>query len=356
MIIKLYYRLRFNLLYNKERRIISKVIRSIGERFWDESIKKYVDSILLRTAPVIEEYKVEPNSPWIRNSKCFDAEFTYEMNDVIVSTFTGVTWLPDGRIMGESYGSLNRLIKSKKFQLDYFGPTIALNQIAIPLATTDGFFHFMFESLPAAMASFEKYPKAKFLVANNSPVYVLDFARLLLDEDPIKIDGAVRVSKLIVSGKTPYSGFVQRAELNRIKTFFEKRCTNEKSELKIYISRIKDKRRCLENETELEKQLISIGFQSFLLQEMAVIDQIKLFQRAKLVIAPHGAGLSNLIWCNAGVRVIEIFPFKPRNDCYARLSINLDLAYEYVVCNASKNSAGLIPIDKVVKLAKCSNQ
>jgi hypothetical protein len=35
--------------------------------------------------------------------------------------------------------------------------------------------------------------------------------------------------------------------------------------------------------------------------------KIQIFNSAEVVIAPHGAGLSNLIFCNPGTKVIEIF-------------------------------------------------
>ena len=55
--------------------------------------------------------------------------------------------------------------------------------------------------------------------------------------------------------------------------------------------------------------------------------QIELFRCARLVIGPHGAGLTNLVFCAPGTRVIE-FPVVPTVlNHYGHLSMALDLEY-----------------------------
>jgi hypothetical protein len=50
------------------------------------------------------------------------------------------------------------------------------------------------------------------------------------------------------------------------------------------------------NETEVESGLKSYGFKTYLLEKMSLREQVILFAQAKIVIAPHGAGLTNLIF------------------------------------------------------------
>jgi capsular polysaccharide biosynthesis protein len=35
-------------------------------------------------------------------------------------------------------------------------------------------------------------------------------------------------------------------------------------------------------------------------------EQIALFSRAKAIVAPHGSGLTNIIFCGSGTKVIEL--------------------------------------------------
>jgi len=50
---------------------------------------------------------------------------------------------------------------------------------------------------------------------------------------------------------------------------------------------------------------------------------------AEAIIAPHGAGLTNLVFCAPGARVVELFP-SLTVDCYYRLSVDLGLEYGFV--------------------------
>ncbi len=56
---------------------------------------------------------------------------------------------------------------------------------------------------------------------------------------------------------------------------------------------------------------------------------MSLFRDAEIVIAPHGGGLANLVFCTPGAKVIELFP--PANiDLYYRLATQLGLNYFFV--------------------------
>lgn len=68
--------------------------------------------------------------------------------------------------------------------------------------------------------------------------------------------------------------------------------------LRLYVARgprASNKRRLL-NEAELFGRLDALGFVFFDPQEHDLATQIATFARAELVVSPHGAGLTNLIW------------------------------------------------------------
>lgn len=74
----------------------------------------------------------------------------------------------------------------------------------------------------------------------------------------------------------------------------------------IYIARRPHDPRYIVNETEILAALQPWKFEKYYLEDLPAREQIKLFQQAEFVIGPHGAGLVNLVFCNAGTRVIEI--------------------------------------------------
>lgn len=53
----------------------------------------------------------------------------------------------------------------------------------------------------------------------------------------------------------------------------------------------------------------------------------KLFSSAKVVIAPHGAGLSNILFCKIDTLILEFLDSKRINLCYSGLAYSLGLKY-----------------------------
>lgn len=75
---------------------------------------------------------------------------------------------------------------------------------------------------------------------------------------------------------------------------------------KIFISR-KGSVRCITNENDLFEKLKPMGFVSYELANMSIIEQIILFAQAKIVVGEHGAGFTNILFCKSGTKIIEVF-------------------------------------------------
>ncbi len=56
-------------------------------------------------------------------------------------------------------------------------------------------------------------------------------------------------------------------------------------------------------------------------------EQIDLFRAARAVIGPHGAGLSNVAFCEPGTILYEFIPEHYTNPCFARLAQATGLHY-----------------------------
>ncbi len=74
---------------------------------------------------------------------------------------------------------------------------------------------------------------------------------------------------------------------------------------RIYISRSKASGRRVINEEKLIELLHQFGFVRYTLEDMSLWEQIQLFSSAEIVIAPHGAGLTNIIFSQKPITVIE---------------------------------------------------
>ncbi len=99
---------------------------------------------------------------------------------------------------------------------------------------------------------------------------------------------------------------------------------------RIFISRADSPRRIAKNEKELSDKLESIGFQTVLLSNLRYKDQINLFHQAKVIVASHGAGLTNIGFCQPRTTIIEIIPKDYHNGCFRFLAIRMKLRHYWV--------------------------
>lgn len=74
----------------------------------------------------------------------------------------------------------------------------------------------------------------------------------------------------------------------------------------IFISRQKALGRRILNEQEVIAALAPLGFVAYTLEEMSFQEQVRLFSQASSVVAPHGAGLANMIFAQ-NLKIIELF-------------------------------------------------
>jgi capsular polysaccharide biosynthesis protein len=99
---------------------------------------------------------------------------------------------------------------------------------------------------------------------------------------------------------------------------------------RIYISRDDAPTRKLLNENEVLDSLAQRGFRKVTLAGMGIGQQQRIFQDTRFIVAPHGGGLTNLVFCKPGTAVVEMFPLAV-NDTYFRLCIEMGIDYYYVL-------------------------
>ena len=98
---------------------------------------------------------------------------------------------------------------------------------------------------------------------------------------------------------------------------------------KIYISRKKALSRRLLNEDEIIEFLVKLGFDIIECESCSLMEQAAIFRKAKHVVAPHGSGLTNIIFCSPGSTVIELFSAGFIVPCYWTIANTCSLNYFY---------------------------
>ena len=100
---------------------------------------------------------------------------------------------------------------------------------------------------------------------------------------------------------------------------------------RIYISRGDRGMRIIVNERELVNVLSGYGFRIVKPERHSVYEQAQIFSSAQVVVAPHGAGLTNLVFCRPGTKVLEILSPQYVNPVYYILSNQMGLHYAYLL-------------------------
>jgi capsular polysaccharide biosynthesis protein len=104
---------------------------------------------------------------------------------------------------------------------------------------------------------------------------------------------------------------------------------------RLYLSREGFKRQVL-NEPEVIDVVTSHGVEIIESIPESVEEQIRLFSSASLVISAHGSGLTNLVWCAPGTRVIELFSRSFVSDVYSSICQILGFRHTYLVDDAKE--------------------
>jgi tetratricopeptide (TPR) repeat protein len=100
---------------------------------------------------------------------------------------------------------------------------------------------------------------------------------------------------------------------------------------RVYITRRTAGNRRIINEDEVVEVLDSLGFVTVTAESMSIAEKISLLSSAKAVVGLSGGGMTNLLFCSPGTKVIEIFPPHLVGAYYYILSSHLGLDYYYLI-------------------------
>jgi len=75
---------------------------------------------------------------------------------------------------------------------------------------------------------------------------------------------------------------------------------------------------------------------------------LEMFSSTTLLVAPHGAGLANMIFLPSNAAVLEIMPNEYQNPCYKRLAISIGLHYSNILGNGTWVTPITVELDQVV--------
>ena len=211
---------------------------------------------------------------------------------------------------------------------------------------SNNYFHWITDVLPRLQ-----------LIQNATPCRTLLIPKHLLASDFVKAslqlfdiqklieisrDQIIRCNNLLVVDTEMATGNYNESSIKSLRALYVTAySTFPKGKIyeRIYISRGKASRRKVINEQEIMPVLNEYGFHVVHMEDYSFEEQIKLIMPAKYIISNHGAGMTNMIFMQAGGSVFELRrEGDTQNNCYFSLSSALSLNYYYQLCRAEPSS------------------
>lgn len=112
----------------------------------------------------------------------------------------------------------------------------------------------------------------------------------------------------------------------------------------IYLSRRDAQRRGVLNEHELLPIREARGVEIHTLDGWTLEEQMQLFLEVGAVVAPHGAGMTNLLWCGNGTRVVEFVPSRWGIPCFKFMCGQLQLRHMAIAVDGPQYGSDRSPV------------
>ncbi|PPT08646.1 TPR repeat [Geitlerinema sp. FC II] len=236
---------------------------------------------------------------------------------------------------GDRHPSQHRIFHEKHLSpIEDFDETIA---ILSPI-NCDNYYHWMVYLLPRLGLIIESKIDLetidRFLIDSfYQPFQKETFQQLEIPKQKVlTVDRSphIRAQKLIVPSIPSDLIAIDRASCQWIKSLFLPRSQELPTpDKRLYIRRKTGQNRRVIEEEQLIEFLEIYGFEAVELENKSIVEQAQLFAAAEAVIAPHGAGLTNVLFCQPGTKIIEILSPNYAHQFYAILSRQCQLDYAY---------------------------
>jgi hypothetical protein len=279
------------------------------------------------------------------------ARFLACLPETCVSGSNGVVVLPDGSFAVEAIYGRNHL----EIDPAYLGPLpsrIAWKEgdyfsLLGKFSNSGNYYHWLHDALLRLHATEPHLPRGvKFLV----PPALRDFQREtlhmlgLVDEQLVPFpDGEVwRCERLWFASLPPSGAEVpdavtwlrERLHAATVTSFAEPR-------RRLYISRSRATHARVVNQSTLTPILEGHGFELVETEGMTVAEQIRLFSQAESIVAPHGAGQTNMLFASTRCKNLELLEPRWASEGHAyvfwTLAETLGQSFSYAVSESVRN-------------------
>lgn len=221
-------------------------------------------------------------------------------------------------------------------------PAEFLEGRTLVLASTGGntYFHWLTDVLPRAqLAAKAGYKSTGFdhILVNgiHAPFQKETLAHLKV---PLAVcrplpshEKAFRLKKAVLPSLPGLPGVVPPETVEFLRRAFPARAKFTRK--RIFVGRKGARHRPCAEEGRIVRELRKKGFVPVECEKLSVREQARIFASAEMVVGAHGAGLTNLVFCRPGTKVIELFGPGYVNPCYRDLCVAAGLEHMAVIGN-----------------------
>ena len=195
------------------------------------------------------------------------------------------------------------------------------------------YYHWILDFLPRLRVAAHRLAHLadapRIAVTADRPAFADDLIRLAGVDPrrvlPIPPDRATRFRRAFVISNFTQYGILQPQGLNLVRSLLPP--PPEPGSALLYVTRRDARYRRVLNEPEVEAELARLGFRTVVPSDLTLQEQMALFSGARLVVGPHGAGLTNLVWTPAGCALLETKPHATALQQFERLAAALGRPY-----------------------------
>lgn len=130
----------------------------------------------------------------------------------------------------------------------------------------------------------------------------------------------VEVEQLLFAEMNAPTGHPSPAAVEWLRKTFLRGLSPLSGSRRLFLSRRDAPQRRVTNEEEIAQRLTVLGFEVMCAGEMSIAEQVEVFRNAQIIIAPHGAALTNMVFAPPGTQIVELFGDNYINGCYWALA------------------------------------
>lgn len=212
---------------------------------------------------------------------------------------------------------------------------------------TRGYYHWMTESLPRALAVKAVAGDVTILLPRSYSSFHGHSLNLLGLRYAYFPSHNVRIPRGYITSCAKHFGTTAPEVLQDLRALLRKAGPQAPHRpRRLYISRRKARGRRVLNEDEILAVLSKFGFVEVVAEDLSFSEQVSLFSHCEYLIGIHGAGLTNMLCMPSGSRVIELLAKKnglvdlrPNtlslryDNCYIELAEALNHTYDRLFCD-----------------------